>query len=46
MTCKNENGKVNVTKQLKKTSEYIWRINVISKDFDTFGINRKGSWVI
>ena len=46
MTCKNEKGKVNITKQLKKTSEYNWRINVISKDFDTFGINKKGSWVI
>lgn len=42
-TCKNEKGNVNVTKQLENTSEYNWRINAVSKDFDTYSINRKGS---
>ena len=35
-TCKKEKGKVNVTKQLEKTSEYSWRINVASKHFEAY----------
>lgn len=45
-TCKKEKGKVNVTKQLEKTSEYNWRINVASKHFEAYSINRREARVI